>query len=200
VDVAAVVGSIAFVLSAAQLAQMGRAVLGTERPTGVSTPMWLLLICQAIAWVVFGVTKHLWPTLGINALLLGVAVAVLRRLLRHSPRHAAAVAVGVTGFAVAGTTAAVLGQSGVIGWIAGACTLVALVPQASMLLRTRDTAGLSLVSWGLGTAALVCWLGYGVALGTPQLIVSAIPPLVCSLVIVGALLRSRVAALGTVGR
>jgi len=195
-----IVGAVAFVLSAAQLTQMGGAVLRSPDPSGVSRPMWLILLAQAVAWVVFGRVEHLWPSMAINALLLIVAALVLRVLFRDAPQPFALLVAATVALAMLCVALASGGHAGLVGWTATACGLVAFVPQAASLLRTRDTSGLSLGSWSLGLAAIVCWLMYGIGLGAAQVIVSTIPPLLCSLVIVGALVRSRPAPIGTLAR
>jgi len=48
-----------------------------------------------------------------------------------------------------------------LGAVAAILTTSAFLPQAAHTLRTKDTASLSLVTWILFEAGVLCWLVYG---------------------------------------
>jgi MtN3 and saliva related transmembrane protein len=50
----------------------------------------------------------------------------------------------------------------VVGYIAGACTTIAFVPQAWKVYRTKHTHDLSLGMFLLSTIGVACWLAYGI--------------------------------------
>jgi MtN3 and saliva related transmembrane protein len=49
-----------------------------------------------------------------------------------------------------------------IGFTAALCTTVAFLPQALKAWRSRSVGDLSLVTFGLFTVGVACWLAYGV--------------------------------------
>jgi MtN3 and saliva related transmembrane protein len=63
----------------------------------------------------------------------------------------------------------------IIGLVAAALTTAAFFPQAVKTLRTRDTSGISLVTYGSLVAGLFLWLAYGIlAKDTPIILANAI--------------------------
>ncbi len=188
-DATTIVGVVAFALSAVQVVQMTRSVTTSSDPSGVSSATWLILLAQGVAWVVFGLAEGLWPSVAINALLVMMALLVVLKLLPGRPFGVVLVAGGAMATICALLAAG--GSTPLVGWIAAACAIVAFIPQATALARTRDTSGLSLGSWTIGLVGVTCWLLYGIGLGTTQIVVSSVPPLVCSIIIVAALLRER---------
>lgn len=62
-----------------------------------------------------------------------------------------------------------------IGMIAAALTTVSFLPQALKVIRTRDTAAISLAMYSAFTAGVAMWLVYGVLIGsTPVIAANAV--------------------------
>jgi MtN3 and saliva related transmembrane protein len=59
-----------------------------------------------------------------------------------------------------------------IGLLAATCTTMAFVPQAIKVIRTRNTAGLSLSMYVCFTIGVSLWLVYGCLLGDTAIIVA----------------------------
>ena len=63
---------------------------------------------------------------------------------------------------------AALGE--IIGYVCGACTTIAFLPQAIKSILTRNVAGLSLAMYIIYCIGLVFWVLYGVYLDSFQII------------------------------
>lgn len=50
----------------------------------------------------------------------------------------------------------------IIGYVAAACTTVAFIPQAVKVIRTKDTAAISLTMYSLLTFGVAAWLTFGI--------------------------------------
>lgn len=61
-----------------------------------------------------------------------------------------------------------------IGFVAAFLTTVAFVPQAVKTIRTKDTSSISLVMYLVFTLGVVCWLLYGLMLGSWPMILANI--------------------------
>ena len=61
-----------------------------------------------------------------------------------------------------------------IGFVAAATSTLCWFPQSIRTIRTRDTAGISLVSQSAYTGAIVLWAIYGIMIGSWPLILSNI--------------------------
>ena len=59
-----------------------------------------------------------------------------------------------------------------LGYVAATLTTLAFVPQAAKTIRSRDTSGISLGMYVVFVVGIVCWFGYGIALGSWPLILS----------------------------
>ncbi|OGI66798.1 MAG: hypothetical protein A2W18_01630 [Candidatus Muproteobacteria bacterium RBG_16_60_9] len=70
-----------------------------------------------------------------------------------------------------------------LGVVAGTLTTVAFLPQVVRIWRTRSTHDISGFMFGIFSAGVVCWLGYGVVLGAWPIILANIVTLVLSLTI-----------------
>lgn len=71
-----------------------------------------------------------------------------------------------------------------LGYPAAFLTTIAFVPQAWQSWRTRDLSGISLPMYTLFTTGVALWLCYGVAIGSPPIVVAnAITLLLASLVL-----------------
>jgi MtN3 and saliva related transmembrane protein len=71
-----------------------------------------------------------------------------------------------------------------IGFIAGALTTAAFVPQVAKSWRTRDLSGVSLRMYSLFTLGVALWLAYGIAVSSwPVIVCNAITLLLAGLVL-----------------
>ncbi len=83
---------------------------------------------------------------------------------------------------------AAIGQDA-LGYVAGALTTIAFVPQVVRIMRTRSARD---ISWGMFvilSAGVALWLGYGVMLASPPLIAANAVTLVLVLAILVLKLR-----------
>lgn len=76
----------------------------------------------------------------------------------------------------------------IIGYLAGILTAVCFMPQSIKTLRTRETEGLSAVSYVLYCLGLVCWIIYGWYLHSVQMILFNAVSLLFALSILAAIL------------
>jgi MtN3 and saliva related transmembrane protein len=60
----------------------------------------------------------------------------------------------------------------IVGFLAALASTISFSPQAWKIIRTRDTEGISAVSYAVTTAAFALWLAYGIMLGRWPLILS----------------------------
>lgn len=77
------------------------------------------------------------------------------------------------------------------GWIGATLTTVSFVPQAWQILRTRQTAGVSLAMYVIFGIGVLCWMVYGVWLSAWPMIVANIVTLVLVASIIVLKLRHR---------
>ncbi len=70
-----------------------------------------------------------------------------------------------------------------LGLIAGSLTTVSFVPQVVRIWRTRSTHDISLLMFSTFSAGVVCWLWYGISLGSWPIIVANIVTLALSLTV-----------------
>ncbi len=72
-----------------------------------------------------------------------------------------------------------------LGYLAATLTTLAFVPQAAKTIRSRDTSGISLVMYVVFIAGIVCWFGYGIALGSwPMILANAVTFLLAAAILV----------------
>ena len=62
--------------------------------------------------------------------------------------------------------------SALFGYPAAFLTTIAFIPQAWQSWRTRDLSGISLPMYALFTLGVALWLGYGLTIGSPPVIVA----------------------------
>jgi MtN3 and saliva related transmembrane protein len=72
-----------------------------------------------------------------------------------------------------------------IGLAAAAMTTGSFLPQAVKTIRTRDTRSISLGMYTMMTIGVALWLSYGIAVGSPSLILANSFTLVQSALILG---------------
>lgn len=71
-----------------------------------------------------------------------------------------------------------------VGFIAGALTTAAFVPQVAKSWRTRDLSGVSLRMYSLFTLGVALWLAYGIAVSSwPVIVCNAITLVLAGLVL-----------------
>lgn len=72
-----------------------------------------------------------------------------------------------------------------IGALAAILTTASFVPQAVLVLRTRNTEGLSLVMYAMFTAGIGCWLAYGLMIASlPIILANGVTILLASLILI----------------
>ena len=79
----------------------------------------------------------------------------------------------------------------VLGYVAGALTTIALVPQAWRAFRTKDVSGISLRMYCIFTLGIAIWLAYGVVLGETPMILANSVSLVLAIAVLVAKLKYR---------
>jgi MtN3 and saliva related transmembrane protein len=67
-----------------------------------------------------------------------------------------------------------------LGFVAGACTTLAFLPQVLQVWRTRSAADISLGMYSIFLAGTILWLAYGISSGSAPLIVTNSVTLVLS--------------------
>ncbi|MEM9937480.1 MAG: SemiSWEET transporter [Pseudomonadota bacterium] len=82
----------------------------------------------------------------------------------------------------------------VIGLIAAILTTASFVPQAIMVVRTRDTAGISLVMYIMFTIGVAGWTSYGLMIGSVPVIAANVVTLVLATIILVMKLRAVIGA------
>jgi len=72
-----------------------------------------------------------------------------------------------------------------IGWAAAILTTVSFVPQAIKVIRTRDTASISLWMYVLFVVGIGCWLFYGIMKhDVPMTVANAITLILASVILI----------------
>ena len=80
-------------------------------------------------------------------------------------------------------------DSQMVGYVAGALTTIAFIPQAWLSWKTRHTAGLSLGMYAIFALGVALWLSYGVLIGAWPIIVANSITLALALFILALRLR-----------
>ncbi len=70
-----------------------------------------------------------------------------------------------------------------IGLVAAALTTISFLPQAVRVIRTGDTAAISLWMYVLFVAGLVCWETYGLMIGSRPVIIANLVTIVLAAII-----------------
>lgn len=78
----------------------------------------------------------------------------------------------------------------IIGIVAAVLTTSAFLPQAAKVLRTRDTAAISLAMYALFTAGVTLWLAYGILTVQWSIAIANAVTLVFAAIILGMKIRS----------
>ncbi len=80
-----------------------------------------------------------------------------------------------------------------IGLVAAALTTVSFLPQAIRVIRTGDTAAISLWMYVLFVAGLACWETYGLMIGSRPVIIANLVTIVLASIILAQKVRHVVA-------
>ncbi len=75
------------------------------------------------------------------------------------------------------------------GFLAGALTTVAFVPQVLKILKTRSARDISLGMYTVFTSGVALWLVYGIALGSMPIVIANVLTLVLALAVLLMKLR-----------
>jgi MtN3 and saliva related transmembrane protein len=78
-----------------------------------------------------------------------------------------------------------------LGYVAGALTTIAFVPQAWRTFRTKDVSGISLRMYCIFTLGIAVWLAYGIVLKETPMMVANSVSLVLACIVLGMKLRYR---------
>jgi len=79
----------------------------------------------------------------------------------------------------------------VLGYVAGALTTIALVPQAWRSFRTKDVSGISLRMYCIFTLGVAIWLAYGIMLHEMPMMLANSVSLVLALLVLAMKLKYR---------
>ena len=71
----------------------------------------------------------------------------------------------------------------IIGFVAATLTTLSFYPQAYKIIKTRDTASISLVMYSIINVGLILWLVYGLMIGDMPMILANAFTLIASLTI-----------------
>lgn len=77
------------------------------------------------------------------------------------------------------------------GFAAALLTSMSFLPQAVLIIRTGETAGISLIMYSMLTAGKICWLSYGLLVTSWPLICSNIVTLTLAAIILTMTARGR---------
>ena len=82
-------------------------------------------------------------------------------------------------------------MGGFLGLVAACLTTASFVPQAILVIRTRNTDGLSLYMYLLFTTGIAFWLVYGVMIGSlPIIIANLITVVLASMILTVKLMNT----------
>ena len=70
-----------------------------------------------------------------------------------------------------------------LGYVAAVLTTISFVPQALLIIKTKDTKGISLPMYILFTIGVACWLLYGIYIGMIPVIIANFITLALAIVI-----------------
>ena len=70
-----------------------------------------------------------------------------------------------------------------LGYVAAVLTTISFVPQALLIIKSKDTKGISLPMYILFTIGVACWLLYGIYFGMIPVIIANFITLVLAVVI-----------------
>jgi len=77
-----------------------------------------------------------------------------------------------------------------IGIVAAFLTTLSFLPQAILVIRTKQTEGISLTMYAMFTTGVAAWLVYGIALGAVPIILANIITLILASIILTIKIRA----------
>ena len=81
-----------------------------------------------------------------------------------------------------------------IGSIAAILTTASFLPQAILVLRTRNTESLSLIMYAMFTAGVLCWLIYGLMISSTPMIIANLITIVLAAIILSIKIHNTIKA------
>ncbi|GAA4100329.1 SemiSWEET transporter [Zhongshania borealis] len=82
----------------------------------------------------------------------------------------------------------------VIGMAAAACTIISFVPQVVHILKSKDTAGISITMYSIFTFGVLLWIIYGFAIGDMPVLAANLATLILTLCVLTLTLTRRFGA------
>ncbi len=82
----------------------------------------------------------------------------------------------------------------VIGMAAAACTTISFVPQVIHILKSKDTAGISITMYSMFTFGVLLWVIYGFAIGDMPVLAANLATLILTLCVLTLTLTRRFGA------
>ncbi len=82
----------------------------------------------------------------------------------------------------------------VIGMAAAACTTISFVPQVIHILKSKDTAGISITMYSIFTFGVLLWVIYGFAIGDMPVLAANLATLILTLCVLTLTLTRRFGA------
>tara|TARA_R110001592_G_scaffold103475_1_gene291548 strand:- start:881 stop:1183 length:303 start_codon:yes stop_codon:yes gene_type:complete len=82
----------------------------------------------------------------------------------------------------------------VIGMAAAACTTIYFVPQVIHILKSKDTAGISITMYSMFTFGVLLWVIYGFAIGDMPVLAANLATLILTLCVLTLTLTRRFGA------
>ena len=76
-----------------------------------------------------------------------------------------------------------------LGYVAAVLTTISFVPQALLIIKTKDTKGISLPMYILFTIGVACWLLYGIYFGMIPVIIANFITLALAIVILTFMIK-----------
>lgn len=78
-----------------------------------------------------------------------------------------------------------------LGCIAGICTAIVFLPQSIQTIKTKNIEGLSLGTYVIYCIGMLCWIAYGIYLGSLQMIIFNAISLFFALIILCIIIQQR---------
>lgn len=60
----------------------------------------------------------------------------------------------------------------IVGTLAACCTTASFIPQVYQIIKSRDTAGISIIMYSIFTFGIFLWLLYGILIGDMPIIIA----------------------------
>ena len=160
-------GYVGGAMSVAMVAVQTARVWRRRDGSGLSVSSWVASVVCCVLWGVYGFSVSSAPQVVTNAAVVVLSAGVIAGILVFQRRWSYGRTSLVVGSGVVGCVMlALLVPAGLIGVLAVASSLFMNFPQVFLsvanLVRRRPTAGVSLLSFGIGIVSNLLWVGYGV--------------------------------------